>query len=45
MNCLSKKFNANDTALNVKIFILKLLVNVPQVRLFVYCKVSTYSVD
>ena len=34
MNCLLKKFNANDSALNVKIFILKLLVNVPQVRLF-----------
>ena len=31
MNCVFKTFSANDTALNVKIFILKLIVNVPQV--------------
>ena len=31
MNCLFKKFGSNETILNVKIFILKLIINVPKV--------------
>ena len=34
MNCLFRAMNANETALNVKIFFLKLIINLPKVRYF-----------